>query len=112
MKKLLAAVTVLAVSTAQADTIYVDDDIPCGDGSSWESALSDLQRAIDIASETATVSEILVAGGVYPPTFQVFPQLPRSKTFYNLPDDVVIRLSSLVNNVRSISDPIGHDVHG
>ena len=28
MKKLLAAVTVLAVSTAQADTIYVDDDEP------------------------------------------------------------------------------------
>ncbi len=26
MKKLLAAVTVLAVSTAQADTIFVDDD--------------------------------------------------------------------------------------
>ena len=28
MKKLLAAVTVLAVSTAQADTIYVDVNCP------------------------------------------------------------------------------------
>ncbi len=33
MNKLIAAVAVLAVSTAQADTIYVDVNCPGGDGS-------------------------------------------------------------------------------
>ncbi len=32
MKSLICAVTVLAVSTAQADTIYVDANCPGGDG--------------------------------------------------------------------------------
>ena len=65
---LIWAVAVLAVSTAEAGTIlFVDDDVLCGDGSSWENALDDLQRAFDIASETESVSEIRVAGGVYGP---------------------------------------------
>ena len=47
MKKLLAAVTVLAVSTAQADTIYVDASCPGGDGSELDSSTFGLQiRAV------------------------------------------------------------------
>ena len=81
MNRLCSLVAVLAVSTVQADTIYVDDDVLCGDGSSWENALDDLQRALDIASETPSVSEIRVAGGVYVPTFQIHPQFIASRTF-------------------------------
>ena len=45
MNKLLAAVTVLAVSTAQADTIYVDANCPGGDGSELDPYCS-MQDAI------------------------------------------------------------------
>ncbi len=63
MKKLLAAVAVLAVSTAQADTIHVDDD-NCpgpGDGSVRDPYCS-IQTAIDNAVNT---DEIVVAPGTY-----------------------------------------------
>ncbi len=61
MKKLLAAVTVLAVSTAQADTIYVDANCPGGDGSELDPYCS-IQTAIDNAVDT---DEIVVAPGTY-----------------------------------------------
>ena len=65
MKKLLAAVTVLAVSTAQADTIYVDDDAGLrGDGSSWGMAYKFLQDALAAAVDG---DEIQLAQGVYKP---------------------------------------------
>ncbi len=61
MKKLLAAVTVLAVSTAQADTIYVDASCPGGDGSIGAPYCS-IQTAIDNAVDT---DEVVVAPGSY-----------------------------------------------
>jgi len=62
MKKLLAAVTVLAVSTAQADTIYVDANCPGpGNGSEAEPYCS-IQTAIDNAVDT---DEVVVAPGTY-----------------------------------------------
>ena len=61
MKKLLAAVTVLAVSTAQADTIYVDASCPGGDGSIGDPYCS-IQAAIDNAVDS---DEIVVAPGTY-----------------------------------------------
>ncbi len=63
MKKLICAVTVLAVSTAQAATIHVDDD-NCpgpGDGSELDPYCS-VQTAIDNAVDT---DEIVVAPGTY-----------------------------------------------
>jgi predicted outer membrane repeat protein len=69
MKKLLAAVTVLAVSTAQADTIYVDDDAPLGgDGMSWNGAYRYLQDALaDAEASGGVVDEIRVGQGSYRP---------------------------------------------
>ncbi len=62
MNELLAAVTVLAVSTAQADTIYVDVNCPGpGNGSEAEPYCS-IQTAIDNAVDT---DEIVVAPGTY-----------------------------------------------
>jgi len=61
MKKLLAAVTVLAVSTAQADTIYVDASCPGGNGSVRDPYCS-IQTAINNAVDT---DEIVVAPGTY-----------------------------------------------
>ena len=62
MKKLICAVTVLAVSTAQADTIHVDVDCPGpGDGSEADPYCS-IQTAIDNAVDT---DEIVVAPGIY-----------------------------------------------
>ncbi len=66
MKKLLAVVTVLAVSTAQAGVvIHVDDDAPAGgDGLTWGTAYRFLQDAlVGLADGT----EIRVAQGVYKP---------------------------------------------
>ena len=63
MKNLLAAVTVLAVSTAQAATIHVDV-VNCpgpGDGSVGDPYCS-IQTAIDNAVDT---DEIVVAEGTY-----------------------------------------------
>ncbi len=65
MKKLICAVIVLAVSTAGADTIFVDDDAPLGgDGLSWNTAYQFLQDALAVADDA---DEIRVAGGVYKP---------------------------------------------
>ena len=63
MKKLICAVTVLAVSTAQSDIIFVDaDNCPGpGDGSVRDPYCS-IQTAIDNAVDT---DEIVVAEGTY-----------------------------------------------
>ena len=62
MKKLIAAVTLLAVSTAQADIIYVDASCPGpGDGSELDPYCS-IQTAIDNAVDT---DEVVVAPGTY-----------------------------------------------
>ncbi len=70
MKKLLAAVTVLAVSTAQAGVIrYVDDDADLGgDGLAWDTAYVFLQDALaDAIASDGAVTEIAVAQGRYTP---------------------------------------------
>ena len=65
MKKLICAVTVLAVSSVQADTIFVDDDAPFGgDGLSWNTAYQFLQDAL---ANAVAGTEIRVAQGVYLP---------------------------------------------
>lgn len=47
MKTLIAAATVLAAATTQADVIYVDDDAPLGgDGQTWATAFRFLQDAM------------------------------------------------------------------
>jgi len=62
MKKLLCAVTVLAVSTTQAEVIYVDVNCPGpGNGSELDPYCS-IQTAIDNAVDT---DEIVVAPGTY-----------------------------------------------
>ena len=62
MKSLICAVTVLAVSTAQADTIYVDVDCPGpGNGSEAEPYCS-IQTAIGNAVDT---DEVVVAAIVH-----------------------------------------------
>jgi len=53
MKKLIAVVTVLAVSTGQADIIYVDADCPGGDGSSVASSPTS-RRLPDAAGPSTT----------------------------------------------------------
>jgi len=61
MNKLICAVTVLAVSTAQADIIYVDADCPGGDGSQLDPYCS-IQTAINNA---VNMDEIVVRPGTY-----------------------------------------------
>ena len=70
MKKLICAVTVLAVSTAQAGTIlFVDEDAPPnGDGLSWNTAFRYLQDALVHASVPAHGgNEVRVAQGLHLP---------------------------------------------
>ena len=63
MQKLICAVTVLAVSTAQADTIYVDAANCPGPGSGMElDPYCSIQIAIDNAVDT---DEIIAAPGTY-----------------------------------------------
>ncbi len=62
MHKLLAAVTVLAVSTAQAEVIYVDVNCPGPGNGSEADPYCSIQTAIDNAVNT---DEIVVAPGTY-----------------------------------------------
>ena len=65
MKNLICTLAVLAGSTAQASTLYVDDDATAGgDGSSWGMAYQSLQDALAAASGGM---EIRVAQGTYRP---------------------------------------------
>ncbi len=65
MKGLICGVVVLAVSTARAGTIYVDDDaLPGGNGLSWNTAHQFLQDAL---ANAVAGTEIRVAQGVYLP---------------------------------------------
>ncbi len=69
--RLLTASLVLSLAaSAHAQThVYVDDDAPPrGDGLSWNSALSDLHDAIDLAKALGqNRGEIRIAGGTYKP---------------------------------------------
>jgi len=69
--RLLASSLALAVaSAAHAQVhVYVDDDAPDGgNGLSWNSAMNDLHRAIDIAQKLGEFrGEIRIAGGIYTP---------------------------------------------
>lgn len=57
-------ILLLTISTAGARVIYVDDDSPGGDGSSWATALRYLQDALAVANAN---DEIRVARGIYVP---------------------------------------------
>lgn len=57
-------VLVLA-TTAQAVTFHVDYNAPGGDGSSWNTAFTDLQEAL---GQAGVDDVILVAQGTYKPT--------------------------------------------
>jgi hypothetical protein len=48
--------------------LYVDDDAPGGNGTSWEEALSSLQEAFAAAWSQDEINEICVAAGTYEPT--------------------------------------------
>jgi predicted outer membrane repeat protein len=81
MKSLIWAATVLAVSTAQADTIFVDDDAPNGgDGLSWATAYNDLTDALNAVD--VSITQIWVAAGTYTPTFQFTGGAPQSASFW------------------------------
>ena|GEM_PF-1176658 len=72
-------------------TVYVDDDAPGGgDGLSWETALSDLQDALTLASSNALVAEVRVAAGKYVPTRRSEQETARTETF-ELVDGVALR---------------------
>ena len=56
MKNLIRAVTVLAVSTAQADTLYVDVDCPGPGNASEAEPYCSIQSAIEIAVDTDAIA--------------------------------------------------------
>ncbi len=62
MKNLICAVTLLVVSTAQADTIYVDVNCPGPGNGTIGDPYCSIQIAIDNAVDT---DEIVVAPGTY-----------------------------------------------
>lgn len=58
----------LAAATAEAKTIYVDDDaVGTNDGSSWQNAYTFLQDALADADSAEKPVEIRVAQGIYKP---------------------------------------------
>ena len=58
----------LALQTALAEVIYVDDDASgTGDGSSWENAYPYLQDALAAAEAAAEPITVRVAQGLYTP---------------------------------------------
>ena len=64
----MAAAIIMAVSTAQAAIIVVDDDAPLGgDGLSWNTPYRFLQDALFDAANDPTMTEIRVAQGTYTP---------------------------------------------
>ncbi|MCC6409035.1 MAG: right-handed parallel beta-helix repeat-containing protein [Planctomycetes bacterium] len=86
-RSLAARTSVLFTLTVCCDAqsiLFVDDDAPAGgDGSSWTSALSDLEVALQAADASlGTVVEIHVAAGTYRPSFRSDPQEPRSSSFF------------------------------
>ncbi|MHC4107981.1 MAG: right-handed parallel beta-helix repeat-containing protein, partial [Planctomycetota bacterium] len=96
MNRILSALSAAVLGTASAaqggSVLYVDDDAPFGgDGTSWATALRDLQAALDAASEPGSgISEIRVAQGVYFPSSCTDPADPRSATF-SLLDGIALR---------------------
>lgn len=73
----------LFCSNVYSATVYVDADATggSGDGTSWETAYTDLQDAID-AAETNGGGEVWVAAGTYYPTSQPT-EIDTSNTRYN-----------------------------
>jgi len=72
----------LAGSTQAQSIRYVDDDAPSGgDGLSWSTAYNNLQDALSEALGDPSITEIRVAGGMYVPSVQTEPGVPRTETF-------------------------------
>ncbi len=78
--RFLASSLALAVASAAHSQVhvYVDDDAPNGgNGLSWDSAMNDLQEAIDLAETLGSSrGEVRIAGGVYKPGKDVPFQIP------------------------------------
>ncbi len=65
-----AALVLFGCETAQATTIYVNDDATgADDGSSWEDAFTDLQNGFDAAVSAG--DEVWVAAGTYYPSVEI-----------------------------------------
>lgn len=73
----LSTLVATASFTANAVTIYVTQD-GTGDGSSWETAMGDLQTALDAATAG---DQIWVAAGTYKPTTLIKSNKATSKAF-------------------------------
>jgi predicted outer membrane repeat protein len=99
---LLAAMLPVGAVNSDAATIYVNAGAKSGpsqDGTSWKTAFTSLQDALDKAASTPESDEIWVAGGTYVPTKIYAPQgivggvsgldTPHLRTF-DLPDQVAI----------------------
>ncbi len=91
MNRLLAGVTVLAVSTAQADTIYVANCPGPGDGSVGDPYCS-IQTAIDNAVDT---DEIVVGPGTY---FEAINFIGKAITLHSTdPSDPVFVAATIID---------------
>lgn len=87
-RAILLSVVLFRVATTLADTRHVDAVAPAGgDGTTWLTAMNDLQQALDFARAG---DEIRVAGGVYLPSKRVTVSDPRSATF-QLASGVIVR---------------------
>jgi hypothetical protein len=94
---LFTGVLLSAVATPAQTIWYVDDDAgPGGDGTSWSTAFSDLQGALEASDSD---DEICVTGGTYVPSVSPDPADPRKARFY-IPHGV-----ALYGGYAGLSDP-------
>ncbi len=86
--------------------VHVDDDAPPGgDGTSWPTAFTDLQDALDAAETSADPNrEIWLAGGTYTPRRLEDPGDPRSMTFRLLENVDII--GGFAGNERSRNERV------
>ena len=87
---LVLSVAVMAPGAKAQTILYVDDDAGEGNnGQSWLAPLKGFEDALAAARDNPIITEIRVAGGVYIPSAQYEPGVPRTETFQLL-DGVAI----------------------